>query len=43
MWKADLLSGETTIDTLIKTVDSLAVKYRKNKERDSKKEQNHGL
>jgi hypothetical protein len=37
MWKADLLSGETTIETLIKTVDSLAVKYRKNKERDTEK------
>jgi hypothetical protein len=31
MWKADLLSGETTIETLIKTVDSLAGKNRKRK------------
>jgi len=43
MWKADLLSGETTMETLIKTVDSLAAKYRKDKERDTKKGQNYGL
>jgi len=38
MWKADLLSGEITMETLIKTVDSLSAKYRKGKERDPKKE-----
>jgi hypothetical protein len=43
MWKADLLSGETTIATLIKTVDSLAEKHRKGKEQDNQKESGYGL
>jgi hypothetical protein len=42
MWKADLLSGETTMETLINTVDSLAAKNRKGKKQDSKKEHDHG-
>jgi len=32
MWRQDLLSGETTIEVLVKTVDALAMKSRKDKE-----------
>ena len=43
MWRQDLLSGETNIETLIKTVDALAVQNRKNQEKTHKKERDNGL
>lgn len=43
MWRQDLLSGETTIEVLVKTVDALATKYRKDKEQIKKREPDNGL
>lgn len=43
MWRQDLLSGETNIETLVKTVDALAAQYRKNREKPIKKERDNGL
>lgn len=43
MWRQDLLSGETNIETLVKTVDALAAQYWKNQEKTHKKERDNGL
>jgi hypothetical protein len=43
MWRQDLLSGETNIETLVKTVDALAAQSRKNREKTIKKEKDNGL